>query len=428
MAADSALRVGLAGLGTVGAGVLRLLATNAPAIARRAGRPIEIVAVSARDRTRDRGVDLGRMRWYDDALALADAPDIDVVAELIGGEGIAGTLVETALRHGKRVVTANKALLARHGTRLGQLAEECGAALGFEASVAGGIPVIKTLTEGLAANRFTRISGILNGTCNFILSQMQESGRRFDDVLAEAQKRGYAEADPTLDIDGWDAAHKLAVLAAIAFAIPVDLDCVYVEGIRHISPLDLEYAADLGYRIKLLGTAMRTERGIEQRVHPTMVSATEPLALVSGVDNAVVIEGDAVNRLVLQGPGAGAGPTASAVIADLIDLARGLRQQRFALGADDRLQAVSIAEHAGPCYVRLMVQDQPGVIADVAAELRNERVSMEAMIQRRHHPGAAVPVVLTTHPSQEAALRRALARIGRLETVVEPPRMIRIEA
>jgi len=429
MSRHPALRVGLAGLGTVGAGVVRLLAANRAEIERRAGRPIEIVAVSARDRSRDRGIDLSGLRWYENATDLAEDAAVEVVAELIGGDqGIAPVLVEAALTRGKPVVTANKALLARHGARLGKLALEKGVAIAFEASVAGGIPIIKALREGLGANRFSRLSGILNGTCNFVLSQMRETGRAFEDVLAEAQALGYAEADPTLDIDGWDAAHKLAVLASVAFGIPVDLDAVYVEGIRHISPLDIEYADDLGYRIKLLGTAVRTERGIEQRVHPTMVPATEPLALVEGVDNAVVIEGDAVNRLVLQGPGAGAGPTASAVIADLIDLAQGRRLPSFADVTEDGLAAVSIAEHAGPCYVRLMVLDQPGVIADVAAELRNERVSMEAMIQRRNHPGSAVPVVLTTHPSQEAALRRALGRIGQLGTVLEPPRMIRIES
>ena len=428
MPGQAALRVGVAGLGTVGAGVVRLLRANRRVIEQRAGRPIEIVAVSARQRQRDRGIDVSELRWHDDPLSLAEAGDIDVVAELIGGaEGPARALVETALARGKPVVTANKALLARHGGSLGRLALEQGAAIAFEASVAGGIPVIKALREGLAGNRFHRISGILNGTCNFVLSQMRETGRAFEAVLQEAQERGYAEADPTLDIDGHDAAHKLAILASVAFDIPVDLDQVYVEGIRHISPLDIEYADELGYRIKLLGTAVRTERGIEQRVHPTMVQASEPIALVEGVENAVVIEGDAVNRLVLQGPGAGAGPTASAVVADLVDLAQGRRVPSFVQAPEDGLAAVSIAEHAGPCYVRLMVLDQPGVIADVAAELRNERVSMEAMIQRRNHPGRAVPVVLTTHPSQEAALRRALTRIGQLGSVLEAPRMIRIE-
>ncbi|HVJ52351.1 MAG TPA: homoserine dehydrogenase [Aliidongia sp.] len=427
MAGLPPLRIGIAGLGTVGAGVMRVLRANGDVIAARAGRTIEPVAVSARDRRRDRGVPIDALRWHDDPLALANDPDIDVVVELIGGaDGPALALVQAALAQGKPVVTANKALLAKHGAALGRLAAEHKAAIAFEASVAGGIPIIKTLREGLGANRFSRVSGILNGTCNFVLSQMRETGRGFDEVLREAQDLGYAEADPTLDIDGHDTAHKLAVLASLAFDIPIDLGIVYVEGIRHISPLDIEYAEDLGYRIKLLGTAVRTPRGIEQRVHPTMVSASDPMALVGGVDNAVVIEGDAVGRIVLQGRGAGAEPTASAVVADLIDLAQGRRLPSF-LPPESSLAAVPITEHAGPCYVRLMVLDQPGVIADVAAELRNERVSVEAMIQRRNHPGRAVPVVLTTHPSQEAALMQAVARIGQLGSVVEPPRMIRIE-
>jgi homoserine dehydrogenase len=422
------LRVGLAGLGTVGGGVARLLAQNEIAIARRAGCRIALTAVSARDRRRDRGVALDRLIWHDDPVALAADPVVDVVVELIGGaEGPAAALVEAALGQGKPVVTANKALLARHGSALGRLAQAQGVALAFEASVAGGIPIVKALREGLAANRFTRISGILNGTCNYVLSQMRSSGRSFAAVLAEAQALGYAEADPTLDIDGFDSAHKLALLASIAFDIPVDIDAVYVEGIRHVSPLDLEYAEELGFRIKLLGTALRTRRGIEQRVHPTMVPATQPIALVDGVDNAVVIEGDAVGRIMLQGGGAGAGPTASAVIADLVDIARGRVQPSFVTDAEAGLSAVPIGEHDGPCYVRLMVRDEPGVIADMAAELRIESVSVEAMIQRRHLPGGAVPVVLTTHPSQEAALVRALSRIGQLGSVLEPPRMIRIE-
>jgi homoserine dehydrogenase len=428
MSAGAPLRVGIAGLGTVGGGVVKLLREGSDTLARRAGRSIEVVAVSARDRSRDRGIKLGGLAWYDDAAGLAQDPNVDVVVELIGGaEGPAAALVEAALAAGKPVVTANKALLARHGAALGRLARERGAALLFEASVAGGIPVVKALREGLAANRFTRVSGILNGTCNFVLSQMRETGRAFAEILAEAQALGYAEADPTLDVDGYDAAHKLAILAALAFDIPIDLDAVYVEGIRHISPLDIEYAEDLGYRIKLLGTAVRTARGIEQRVHPTMVGVAEPLARVEGVENAVVVEGDAVGRIVLQGRGAGAGPTASAVVADLVDLARGHLLPAFVTAPEPGLAAVPIAEHDGPCYVRLMVADQPGVIADIATELRNEKVSVEALIQRRHQPGRPVPVVLTTHPSQEAPLSRALARIGKLGTVAEPPRMIRIE-
>ncbi|HEV2674915.1 MAG TPA: homoserine dehydrogenase [Aliidongia sp.] len=428
MVESAPLRIGIAGLGTVGAGVVRLLEENRDLLIQRAGRRIEIAAVSARRRDADRGVDLGAYAWHDDPLTLAEDPAVDVVVELIGGEaGPALALVEHALANGKSVVTANKALLAHHGSRLGRIARQRGTGLCFEASVAGGIPVIKVLREGLVGNRISRISGILNGTCNYILSTMRETGRAFDDVLADAQKLGYAEADPTLDIDGFDAAHKLAVLAGIAFGTPVDFDQVYVEGIRHISPLDIEYAEELGYRIKLLGTAVRTARGIEQRVHPTMVQASEAIAQVDGVFNAVVIEGDHVGRVVLQGRGAGAGPTASAVVSDLVDLACGRPSPAFVEAAETGIGPVSMTEHDGPSYIRLMVRDQPGVIADIAAELRNERVSMEAMIQRRHQPDGAVPVVLTTHPSKEAALSRALERIGALDSVLEPPRMIRIE-
>ena len=428
MVASAPLRIGIAGLGTVGAGVVKLLGDNHALLAQRAGRRIEIAAVSARRREADRGVDLKPYAWHDDPLALADDPSVDVVVELIGGEaGPALALVERALANGKSVVTANKALLAHHGSRLGALARQRGVGLCFEASVAGGIPVVKALREGLVGNRINRISGILNGTCNYILSTMRETGRAFDDVLADAQRLGYAEADPTLDIDGYDAAHKLAVLAGIAFGTPVDYARVYIEGIRHVSPLDIEYAEELGFRIKLLGTAVRTDRGIEQRVHPTMVPASEAIAQVDGVFNAVVIEGDHVGRVVLQGRGAGAGPTASAVVADLVDLATGRQSPAFVEAAEGGIGPVSMTEHDGPSYVRLMVRDQPGVIADIAAELRNERVSMEAMIQRRHQPDGAVPVVLTTHPSKEAALSRALERIGALESVLEPPRMIRIE-
>jgi homoserine dehydrogenase len=424
----SPLRIGIAGLGTVGAGVARLLAQNRDILSGRAGRKLVLQAVSARNRSADRGIDLSDVAWYDDPLDLAGDPSVDIVVELIGGEaGVAASLVERALRLGKPIVTANKALLASNGAALGRLAAEHGVALGFEAAVCGGIPIIKTLREGLAANRFARVSGILNGTCNFVLSQMRATGQPFAEVLAEAQRLGYAEADPTLDIDGFDTAHKLAILAAVAFDIPADLGAIDVEGIRHISPLDIEYAGELGYRIKLLGTAARTPHGIERRVHPTMVPENAPLALVDGADNAVVVEGDPVGRIVLQGKGAGGGPTASAVVADLIDIARGQRLASFVASPEPGLAASGIGVHDGPYYVRLMVRDQPGVIADIAAELRNEQVSVEALIQRRHQPGRPVPVVLTTHPSQEAPLVRALARIGQLGSVEKKPRMIRIE-
>ena len=424
------LSVALAGLGTVGVGVLHLLRENADLIAGRAGRPIAVTAVSARDRGRDRGLTLAGLRWYDEPEALADDPEADVIVEVIGGaEGPARALVERALAAGKPVVTANKALIAVHGAALAARAEASGAALAFEAAVAGGIPVIKVLREGLAANRLSRISGILNGTCNFILTVMRERGREFAEVLAEAQKLGYAEADPAFDIDGIDAAHKLAILAALAFGRPVDFAAVHVEGIRAISALDIALAGELGYRIKLLGIARRTAAGIEARVHPAMVPAAAPIARVDGVFNAVVAEGDFVGRVMLEGRGAGAGPTASAVVADLIDIARGRVTPVWgaANGALAALPSVGIEAHQGAYYLRLMVVDRPGVIADVTAILRDLGVSLESMLQRGRAPGEAVPVVLVTHETSEAAMRAAITRIAALDVAVERPALIRIE-
>jgi homoserine dehydrogenase len=431
MTAAQPLTVAIAGLGTVGAGAMRLLTQNAGVIERRAGRPIRVVAVSARDRSRDRGVDLGPIAWFGDAVAMAHEAPAEVFVELIGGaEGIARAGVEAAIGRGRSVVTANKALLAHHGTALARQAEAKGVALAYEAAVAGGIPVIKSIKEGLAGNRIQSVYGILNGTCNFILSTMRKSRRPFADVLAEAQKLGYAEADPTFDIDGLDTAHKLAILAGLAFGAEVNLAGVHVEGIRAMSPVDIDYADELGFRIKLLGIARRTEHGLEQRVHPAMVPVRASIAHVDGVFNAVVTEGDFVGRTLMEGRGAGAGPTASAVVADLIDLARGERRPAFAVPASELkpMPSAPMDRHRGPYYVRLMVVDRPGVIADIAAALRDEEVSMEAMIQRARDPGEAVPVVLTTHETEEARMRRALARIARLDSVVEPPHMIRIEA
>jgi homoserine dehydrogenase len=319
--------------------------------------------------------------------------------------------------------------MAHDGTRLAERAEERGLILAFEAAVAGGIPVIKGLREALAGNRLERVYGILNGTSNYILTTMRESAHEFAEVLAEAQKLGYAEADPSFDIDGIDAAHKLAILASVGFGRPVDFDGVYTEGIRHVSRLDIDFAEELGYRIKLLGIARLTEDGLEQRVHPCMVPRATPIAAVEGVYNAVVAEGDFVGRVVLQGRGAGAFPTASAVAADLVDIAAGRHVPTFGLHTANlrEIPGVPIERHHGAYYIRLMVVDQPGVIADVAAALRDEQVSMESMIQRGRAPGEAVPVVMTTHLTIEAAMRRALQRIEALDTVLEPPRMIRIE-
>jgi homoserine dehydrogenase len=425
------LSVAVAGLGTVGTGVLNMLRANAETIAGRAGRPIAVTAISARDRRRDRGIPLSGLRWYDDPVELATDPAVDVVVEVIGGaEGPARALVEAALAASKPVVTANKALLAVHGAALAAQAERTGTPLAFEAAVAGGIPVIKALREGLAGNRISRVSGILNGTCNYILTAMREGGREFAEVLHDAQKLGYAEADPAFDVDGIDAAHKLAILAALAFGRPVAFDAVHVEGIRQISALDISFANQLGYRIKLLGIARQTEAGIEARVHPCMVPQSAPIARVDGVFNAVVAEGDFVGRVMLEGRGAGAGPTASAVVADLIDLARGRFTPVWGAGSGALSDAPSVTmeSHAGAYYLRLMVVDRPGVIADVAAALRDAGVSLESMLQRGRSPGESVPVVLVTHETSEAAMRGALARIAALDSVLEAPAMIRIEA
>ncbi len=424
------LSVAVAGLGTVGGGVLKLLRDNADVVAARAGRPIAVTAVSARDRTRDRGVPLTGLRWYDDPVALAADPGVDAVVELIGGaDGPARDLVEAAIGAGKPVVTANKALLAIHGAELAAWAEQRSVPLAFEAAVAGGIPVIKAVREGLAGNRIIRISGILNGTCNYILTVMRERGREFTEVLADAQKLGYAEADPSFDIDGIDAAHKLAILVALAFGRPVSFDAVHVEGIRCISALDIAFAHEFGYRIKLLGIARQTSEGIEARVHPCMVPEASPLATVDGVFNAVAVEGDFVGRLMLEGRGAGAGPTASAVVADLIDLARGRTTPVWgaASGSLSNAPSVPISALVGCYYLRLMVVDRPGVIADVTGALRDVGVSLESMLQRGRSPGEAVPVVLVTHETSEAAMRAALDRIAEMDAVLEAPTLIRIE-
>jgi homoserine dehydrogenase len=417
-------------LGTVGIGVVRLLRENASIIAAKAGRPITITAVSARDRTRDRGENLAALRWYDDPLALAADPAIDAIVEVIGGAGDpARALVLAALATGRPVVTANKALLALHGATLAEAAENAGAVLAFEAAVAGGIPVIKVLRESLAGNRIRRVAGILNGTCNYILTTMRERGREFADVLADAQKLGYAEADPSFDIDGVDAAHKLAILAALAFGRPINFADVHVEGIRTISALDQSFARELGYRIKLLGIARQTEAGIESRVHPCMIPEGAPLARVDGVYNAVVVEGDFSGRVMLEGRGAGAGPTASSVVSDLIDLARGRATPVWGAHSRHLTQApsVPIAAHTGAYYLRLMVVDRPGVIADVTCALRDAGVSLESMLQHGRSPGEAVPIVLVTHDTRESQMRAALDRIERLDSVLERPSLIRIE-
>ncbi|OIQ94768.1 homoserine dehydrogenase [mine drainage metagenome] len=425
-----ALKVAIAGLGTVGAGTVKLLREQADLIAARAGRPMVVTAVAARDRGRDRGVALDGLAWYDDAARMAAEAEADVVVEVIGGEGgMARRTVEAAFAAGRHVVTANKAMLALHGADLAAQAESRGLTLAFEAAVAGGIPIIKALREGLAANRLSQVCGILNGTCNYILTTMRETGRDFADVLAEAQALGYAEADPSFDVDGIDAAHKLAILTSVAFGTRVDFPAVHVEGIRHISALDIQFAQELGYRIKLLGIARRTENGIEQRVHPCMVPMGSSIGRVDGVFNAVVAEGDFVGRTMFEGRGAGAGPTASAVVADLVDIAAGRHTPTFGVPAAALapLTVSPLEERRGAYYIRLMVLDRPGVFADIAAALRDEEVSMEAVLQHGRAPGETVPVVLTVHDTREAAMARAVARIAAIDAVVETPRPIRIE-
>ena len=425
------LRIGIAGLGTVGSGLLALLSANGALMAGRTGRTIAVTAVSARDRSRDRGVDLSGVAWEDDPVSLAGRDDVDAVVELIGGsEGPARYLVENALKAGKPVVTANKALLAEHGASLAALSEESGAALLYEAAVAGGIPVIKAIREGLAGNSLDRVYGILNGTCNYILTEMRTTGRDFSDVLADAQSLGYAEADPTFDIDGVDAAHKLALLSALAFGVRPDFSAVAIEGIRNISAIDIAYADEFGYRIKLLGVAERIDGRISQRVRPCLVRGDTPIAKVDGVFNAVVAEGDQVGRTVLEGPGAGAGPTASAVAADLADLAAGRRSHTFGVPASRLIEAEAHDEsrRRGHHYIRLNVVDRPGVIADIAAVLRDERISIESLLQRADPDEAGTaPVVVITHETSQGRIGAALAGLEKLEAVLERPHLLTIE-
>ncbi len=425
------LRIAVAGLGTVGGGTVKLLRHNAELLVRRCGRSLALTAVAEPDAERGRDLPLDGVARYDDAATMLAAAEIDVVVELIGGsEGPARDLCQAAIAGGRHVVTANKALLAHHGTELALAAEAAGVRLAYEGAVAGGIPIVKSLREGLAANRIERVYGILNGTCNYILSAMGESGREFSEVLAEAQSLGFAEADPGLDVDGIDTAHKLAILTSLAFGCRIDFEAIHVEGIRHVSPLDIQFAEELGYRIKLLGIAHLADHGVEQRVHPCMVPLAEPIAHIDGVFNAVVADGDFVDTTMYEGRGAGERPTASAVVADLVDIARGCSTPTFAVPAADlqRLPTVPMERHRGAYYIRLMVVDRPGVFADVAASLRDNAVSMEQVLQRGRDPGEPVPVVLTTHETEEAGMIRTLNEIASLEAVVEPPRMIRIEA
>ena len=425
---SSSFKVALAGLGTVGGGTVRLLQQQAELIEKRVGRRVELVAVSALEKPPS--LDLTGVAWFKDAVTMAAEVEADLVIELIGGaHGIALKVCETALNAGKHVVTANKAMLAYHGADLAQLAESKGVSLGFEASVAGGIPVIKVLREGLAANRIVEIHGILNGTCNYILSRMRKEKMEFGAALSEAQGLGYAEADPSTDIDGIDAAHKISILASVAFGCPVRFAPANVEGIRHVSALDIKYAALLGYRIKLLGIARRSGDILEQRVHPALVPAEAPIAGVEGVFNAVTIVGDFVDKVMLVGRGAGAAPTASAVVADVIDIAIGGTSAAFGVpvAALDVIEPAPLSVRRGAYYLRLSVRDQVGVLASVAKALSDSGVSIAKVFQDERSPGEKVPVVLITHDTDEAAMQKALKIIGAHPALLEPPRMIRIE-
>lgn len=424
------LRAALAGLGTVGGGVLELLSRNGDVIAGRAGRRIEITAVSARDRGRRRAADISAYRWFDDAPAMAREAAADAVIELIGGEdGPALQTAEAALSAGRSVVTANKAMLARHGARLAALAEANGVTVAFEAAAAGAVPVVKGLRESLAANRVKRLYGVLNGTCNYILTEMEAAGRGFEDVLAEAQKLGYAEADPAGDVDGADTAHKLALLAALAFGTEPDLDGVTVSGVRSVSAEDMRHAGELGYRIKLLGCAALNGDSLEQWVSPALVPVSSPAGAAGGALNAVVAEGDFSGPAVFEGAGAGARPTASAVAADLIDLARGARLPVFGTPAAQlrRLPRAAAENRSRAFYVRLQALDKSGVFALIAGVLRDHDVSMESVMQKSRAPGAPVSVVMTLHETAENRVRAAFKAAEALECVVAPPVIFPIE-
>jgi homoserine dehydrogenase len=434
----SPLKLGIAGLGTVGASVVRMIERQRDALAVACGRPIEVVAVTARSRSKKRDIDLKALRWVADPVALATDREIDVFVELIGGEGDpAKAAIAAALAAKKSVVTANKALLARHGVGLAAIAEKNHVMLNFEAAVGGAIPIVKTLREGLAGNSLARVYGILNGTCNYILTRMEQEKLSFADCLKEAQRLGYAEADPTFDVEGHDTAQKLAILASIAFGIKVDENAVYVEGISSIAPEDLAWADELGYRVKLLGVAVKTEKGIEQRVHPTMVPKESAIAQVMGVTNAVTVDADAIAPITLVGPGAGGIATAAAVVADIGDIARGVRTAPF--GRPTARLTVSrkapMQRHEGGYYIRLLAVDKPGTAATIAKRLAQQHISLESIVQRHSNPrpqsgarsGEPVPVILITYATTEDAMRKALAAVGRDKVISGKPQVIRIE-
>lgn len=435
---SDALRIGVAGLGTVGASVLRILRDKAEMLTRQCGKQVVVTAVSARDRSRDRGVDLSGIEWFDDSVELAKSANIDVFVELIGGdEGPAKLAVEAALRAGHHVVTANKALLAKHGVALAKIAEEKGVLLNFEAAVAGGIPVIKAMRESLTGNTVSRVYGIMNGTCNYILTRMWEEGISFEDCLADAQRLGYAEADPTFDIEGNDTAHKLALLTSLAFGTQIAADDIYLEGISNISLADIRAADELGYRIKLLGVAQKTDTGIEQRVHPTMVPTSSVIAQVHGVTNAVAIETDLLGELLLSGPGAGGNATASAVIGDIADIAKSRPgfQHGPVFGTPAKAlqpyKRAKMRKHAGGYFIRLTVYDRIGAFAAIAKRMAENDISLESIVQRplmdSDVSDGIKTVILVTHETTESAVKKSLEAILKDDHLVSKPQMIRIE-
>ena len=424
------INIAIAGLGTVGAETYRLIKEESDFLKARSSANFNVVAVSAKSKDKKRDVDLTGVEWIADCRDIADIDNIDVVIELVGGsEGVAKELVEKAITNGKSVITANKALVATHGNNIGELVAKHDVMFGYEAAVAGGIPIIKTIREGLASNRIGKIYGILNGTCNYILSVMRETGQEFEDILADAQRLGYAEADPSFDVDGVDAAHKLAILSAIAFQTPINFSGVYVEGIRLISPIDIDFATELGYRVKLLGIGELLGNGLQQRVRPCLVPVNIPIAQVEDVFNAVAAEAEGLGTSLSYGRGAGAGPTSSAVLSDLLDFANN-RRTSFLGTADSELVVRPIQELqnlSGSYYLRLQVYDRPGVLADLTAVFRDKGVSVEALLQRGRNPDGTVPVVLTTHETSEEAIQKSVAEFEKLENVVEKPCILPIE-
>jgi homoserine dehydrogenase len=422
-----ALRIGVAGLGTVGAGLLKLVEER-PRFAP-VGREVVVTGVSARSRKRPRPVDIETLPWFDDPAALAASPDNDLFVELIGGsDGPAKIAVETALKAGKPVVTANKALIAEHGAELAALAEANDAPLLFEAAVMGGTPAVKMLREAMVGDEVVQVAGILNGTCNYILTEMEATGRPFADVLADAQRLGYAEADPTMDVGGFDAAHKITILAALAFGCAPTYAAAEIEGVEAIEPIDIRMARDLGYRIKLVASAVKSAEGVKVSVHPALAPLAHPLAQAGGALNALFIEGRRIGRIFIQGAGAGAGPTAAAVAADIADVMTAARRPVFQLPAGELkpFAGVDAKRQVGRAYVRLLVQDQPGVLAAVTETLAESGVSIDSFLQRPVEDAGGVPIVLTTHAAPEEILLAALGRMQRLKALIQPPRMIRI--